>query len=1126
MNDWVLWVMAPAALSLAVVLASALRRPILLHMAVRNLRRRRAQALAIALGLMVGTALISGALSTGDSMTAAIRRTSIHAFGELDESVGLDGRLYFPAGVAGQLARDPRVAAATEAVAPVIIEDVTVAHRAARQSEPRAALVGLDPARDAAFGAYHTADGPRSLAALGPDEAVLNQRLAETLQAGPGDTITVRYAQRPEPLLPRLFVFNGTLTAGAGAPLPLPVPGLPPPYATPPGEAQFEVPVDEGAVRLTAVLFWGSPGNVTDLDVLLVAPDGTFEANPNGTLGQPDAPAVVNASAQTGPWAARVASKAAANQGFTLVVLVFYPITDLAQVEAFLAELEARPEAAPLLQGLSGNIRLEARNFTVAFVALEEGRGGFLNARDVFVRLDVAQAMFGKPEQANLIMVSNPGGEEEGLQGVAPAMAALDAALADLQAQSEEPAVDGLRARPLKQEFVQEAERAGGLFSSFLTTMSSFSILAGLILIVNIFVMLTEERRAELGISRAVGMTRGDVTRLFLYEGGVYAVLASLLGALFGLGVSLFLITALNVSLGDRILLHIPFAPTLDALLIAFGAGVLMTLAAVALASQRAARLNIVRSIRRLEEPDTPLGRGAQWAGLAMLAAGVPLSAWAFLSNTFTGIVLAPNLVILGAALLAARVLHRSDAMKLAGVALFAYNLFTIYTFETPASLEGTVVSPLRGVLLVVGAVLVLVNSPRFLRGSTRALAALPSVRPIARTALAYPLHKKLRTALTIVMFGLVLTVVVLFSIFFAIFTPSLEEQSGGFDVEADSTLPVPDFARRLAQAARAEPALRDVQDVASLDYAEVVGGRLITVDGERVRYNGPPIDYVYGFDAAFAEAQDFPLLELDPRFATPREAYLAALDDPSLIIVSRTYTNGEDGRPGVHHVGDTLTMRSRGGNLTFTIVGIQEQLYFGGVFVAKPVVQANFEGLHGLHLVHVREGGDAVAVARAIEATQEDLGVDASSIAAEAERFLQGQRQLYALFEVYLGLGLVLGIASLGIITARSVLERRQEVGMLRALGLPRRMVFRSFVVEGLFVVTIGAVIGVGIGLVVAYGAWLKSLAVLGLPFTIPWFDLAVILAVAYVATLLAVLGPARRAARLAPAEAIRYIE
>jgi putative ABC transport system permease protein len=1120
----VLWLLPPALLALALVLASGLKRPILLRMALRNLGRRRAQALAIALGLMVGTAIISASLATGDSMTYAIRESAIAAFGQLDETVGTEGRLYFPESLAGQLERDPRVAGVTDGLEPLLLEDVAVTSAAAGLAEPRVALVGLDLARDARFGPYRAADGLHTAAGLGPGEAIVNQRLAEHLDARAGSTITVRYAQRPDLLIPRIFVFNGTLTAGAGAVLP--APGLPPAYVTSPLDAaSFDVPVEEGAQRLTAALLWGSQGNRTDLDLGLQGPDDRAAAwNPNGTLGQPDSPAFLNASASVGTWRALVATKAAADQRFTLLVLVFYEVHDLAALQRFLDDVERAPMGEALVRDLTGELRLEQRNFTVRFVALEPGRGGFLNAPDVFVRLDTAQEMFAKPGRVNLLMVSNRGDEQSGLEGTEPAMRALQASLDDARSQPGGQDLEGVRPRALKQEVVQAAEEAGGLFSSFLTMMGSFSILAGLILIVNIFVMLTEERRAELGVARALGLARGDVTRLFLYEGAAYAAMASLAGALLGLAVSAGLVSAFNYAYQERIGIAIPFHPGPEALLLAFAAGVLMTLAAIALASHRAARLNIVRSIRRLEEPDTPLGRGALAGGTALLAVGA-LATLAGLAS-FPLLVLGPSAAIVGLALLAARRLPRSLAAKLAGTALFAYNLWTIFALDTPPSTEGVVLGPLRGVLLVVGAVLVLVNARALLRGATWLLARVRGVRAVARTALAYPLHKKLRTGLTVVMFGLVITVVVLFSIFFAIFTPDLASQSGGFEVRAESTLPVHDLAARLRDAQGQEPALQGVQDVASLPFAEVFGGRLVHVSGQRIEYRGPPVDDVYGFDEAFVRAQRFEHLEVLPRYASAEDAYRAVLRDPTLVVVSQLYTAGEDGRPGVHHAGETLTMRTRAGTLNLTIVAVQKQVYYGGVWLAKPVVEQQFDSLHGLHLLHVRPGADPRQVARAVERSQQELGMDAASVEEEAQRLLEQSRRLYALFEVYLGLGLVLGIASLGIITARSVLERRQEVGMLRAIGLPKRMVFWSFLLEGLFTVTLGAAIGLTIGVLVAWGVHQRSLQQLGIAFVVPGWDIAAILLAAYAATLAATLGPARAAARLQPAEAIRYIE
>ena len=51
------------------------------------------------------------------------------------------------------------------------------------------------------------------------------------------------------------------------------------------------------------------------------------------------------------------------------------------------------------------------------------------------------------------------------------------------------------------------------------------------------------------------------------------------------------------------------------------------------------------------------------------------------------------------------------------------------------------------------------------------------------------------------------------------------------------------------------------------------------------------------------------------------------------------------------------------------------------------------------------------------------------------------------------MGLGLVVGVAALGVITARSVVERRQQIGVLRAIGFQRRMVQLSFLLESSFI-------------------------------------------------------------------------
>lgn len=75
-------------------------------------------------------------------------------------------------------------------------------------------------------------------------------------------------------------------------------------------------------------------------------------------------------------------------------------------------------------------------------------------------------------------------------------------------------------------------------------------------------------------------------------------------------------------------------------------------------------------------------------------------------------------------------------------------------------------------------------------------------------------------------------------------------------------------------------------------------------------------------------------------------------------------------------------------------------------------------------------------------------------------------QRIVYVLLRGFIGLGLVVGIAALGVIAARSVLERRQQIGMMRALGFQRGQVRLVFLIESSFIALLGIGAGVALGL------------------------------------------------------------
>jgi putative ABC transport system permease protein len=117
--------------------------------------------------------------------------------------------------------------------------------------------------------------------------------------------------------------------------------------------------------------------------------------------------------------------------------------------------------------------------------------------------------------------------------------------------------------------------------------------------------------------------------------------------------------------------------------------------------------------------------------------------------------------------------------------------------------------------------------------------------------------------------------------------------------------------------------------------------------------------------------------------------------------------------------------------------------------------------------------------------------------------------------------LALAVVVAVLGVVNtlAMSVHERAQEIGMLRAVGLDRPGVRRMVRLESLVISLFGGVLGVGLGIFIAWAAGevakdLENLDTWTL--VLPWSRLALILAAAALVGVVAALWPARRAARL----------
>ncbi len=215
-------------------------------------------------------------------------------------------------------------------------------------------------------------------------------------------------------------------------------------------------------------------------------------------------------------------------------------------------------------------------------------------------------------------------------------------------------------------------------------------------------------------------------------------------------------------------------------------------------------------------------------------------------------------------------------------------------------------------------------------------------------------------------------------------------------------------------------------------------------------------------------------------------------------------------------------------GNTWFTVVGILKPVILDSsldstVFISLPVAERMFAVQPNPSEIYVRANQNHVTqVANLLAPTadpQNSSGVDVTrpSDVLKARAAAKGQ-----FTTLLLGLGAVallvgaIGIANIMVI---SVLERRAEIGMRRALGATRRHISVQFLTESALLAAIGGIAGLLFG---AIATWVYALSK-NQPFVVPTWALIAAPTAGFVIGAVAGLYPAAKAARLSPTEALR---
>lgn len=780
------------------------------------------------------------------------------------------------------------------------------------------------------------------------------------------------------------------------------------------------------------------------------------------------------------------------------------------------------------LSAVSGSENI-VMDLTVEAVVTDHALGGLLGGRNVYMDLASAQQLIGREDGVNALAVAFDGSAR------ASPNATRNAVMNVLEAPENVPLeleITGDRALD-----IEEGRESVSMFISLFFVFGAFSIIAGIVLIVNIFTMLGEERKSEMGMARAVGMQRGHLRKLFVYEGFVYALATSAIGSAVGLVLAYGLITAVGMVLdmgGLNIAEYFTFTP--ESLLIAYLAGFLLTMVSIYGVTRRISNMNIVRAIRNIPEPLRSRGDKQVFRYGALILAGGAALMLAGMSAESLGPALGGlSTMTMSLGLVLRRFAGDRIAWTIAGLATLLPWMPGVEIFPYEGNIEMFV---LAGVFMVTALLtVVMFNSDPLVSAITRLLRVKGGYKAVLKTASTYPLRSKGRTAMSMFIFGLVIFTITTLSMMSGMLGAGIpkmiEETSGGFDIIAFSWAPVDMWNEINASAGFVDPA--DIEDIVQL----TMGGPTFTVLPSMAPGMEEPRQFGYnaiGVTPQLYERGHYPLSEWDRTlYPTEEDVWLAIQNDPSLVVLDGSARPADMSGAGISinvgpfsgiALGDQVNVSGRmGGEHTLTVIGFMEQSSLSGAFMNQGLVES-FTGLNGtnLFMIKLADGVDGQRQAVLMENQfweQRLTTIPISAVAQEAVAQING---IFDLIKAFLAMGLIIGITGLGIVTIRSIHERRIEIGMMRAIGYTKRMIVSNFALESSFVAILGILIGTSLGIVTGYLLWDGGFSTMGIDFFVPWEPILFVGAASFVATLLTVLPAARGASKVSPAEVLRF--
>ena len=1149
--------------SLAVIGFMALRNRVMLKMALRNIPRRKAQTGLIVAGIMISTLIMAASFGTGDTLTFSIRKAVVDGLGTIDEFVlsaragendQFGGAAYVPIDRFTELQAELADVDSIDGLAAGLAEIAPTVNERTSRSEGRMQIAGVNPDTLDGFGGFQLEDGSDvRVEDLTLNEVFINSAAAEDLEAIPGDTLIVYVYGEPVSLSVR-----GVVTGGG------PV-GAEPTLLLHLTQAQ-QMFGREGHINSIVVSNRGDEYSGADYSEEVVKTLRVLFTDREAALQLKDALTRPEVLEQLRLRAEQPLISEALKEDLVLLSdeLSKDGLSD--ELVSLFSDEDVRREFLDAV-GETGDEELIREVNTLVFTLAE------------FLVIDIKRSLLETAEQVGSLVTSFfiLFGLFSILVGILLIFLIFVMLAAARRSELGMARAVGARRWHLVQMFVFEGT-AYSLVSGVVGVGLGLLASALIVGIIN-----------QIFAGDGSGADDFQLTRHFELRSAIVAYCLGMVITFITVGISAYRVSRMNIVAAIRDLptpqetnaagalqllarlvisglLLLPFQMLYSSARAFIAGRILRGIVLLVLAPLSVFVAPFVFVYTLFQLLLSPYRQGwmviirvalsaivvATGVLLAWLGTQTDSALWARLGVTFA---------IVGLGLWIRSVMNvnqfrpeRSDrvAYTFIGVVVLIYWFIPFSSLEAVfGELNGGIeMFFISGVTMVAAAVCtVMFNADLLLKFLTTVTSRIGSLRPVLVTAVAYPMSARFRTGLTLAMFALVIFTMIVMSILTEAFgTTSADDASivGGWDISArvNPNTPISDFRRAVEESPELNAA--DFDAIGSYTFIPVQARQRGAEEQRWRSYSVRAVDdeYLVGSETQFH-------LIAEGYGTTAEEVWAALREDSTLVVVDSIVVPTQSGFRGAENLPEfelegifyedesmqpipiEVREAATGATIDLTVIAVLDETAdafgaLGGGMIASrrqldevspyPIPVTNYR-------FKVAEGADAAAISRNLEIAFQRNGMESDVLADLVADTVSANQSFNYLLTGFMGLGLMVGVAALGVVSLRAVVERRQQIGVLRAIGYKRNMVQFSFLLESSFVVLLGVAIGVGLGTAISY-LIVREIRedVETIRFAIPWLQIVIIVGAAYLFSLATTFLPARQASSIYPAEALRY--